>query len=445
MVEGKGINQIMDEPWHYDNVLSQRRQDIKRTQEEIRSLQKYVKKEDENLRRAKKRGGKLADESGRIWSIDEASQNLRTWRIHIHDLIDSLPVKHHLLNMVNQSRPILVGPATLDSLINRDPGSYDYIVNQQLPFDNLFFDFVEPPIVGLPASSEKAELIGVDFHKGAFSDKVKERLIGGRLSQIDALLYSATPYGLSMWFKSDKDLFDLNLDFQTVHYAFDFSRPAFFVRGHSNSKGLKLRRFIINPFGTDSVTNSLNTIVKYSTSDDVQSLSWEDRKRFLNAPLDAGLEFHHESPIEEVPNGELLRTIPKFCVNLINYINAHNVQVTQRTRGKYVPYQGEDIFKLPTEKRPFYLITIRDEIIEESQEKAARSWNLQWRIYVRGHNVKYRNSDGSIKLVTWRKPHIRGPPNAPWREQRYELLASKLEREIEMYRQQSIDRANPNP
>ena len=140
----------------------------------------------------------------------------------------------------------------------------------------------------------------------------------------------------------------------------------------------------------------------------------------------------------EIKGKDTLLCLSRFCVNTINYINAHNVTVVQRTRGKYIPYPDQDLSILPSNKRPFYLVTIKDGFVEEEQERQTRSWDLQWRLYVRGHDRKLRDDSGQIYMTSWVRPHIRGPPDAPWREQRYEVLAAKLEQEKEMYRLHGI-------
>jgi hypothetical protein len=138
-------------------------------------------------------------------------------------------------------------------------------------------------------------------------------------------------------------------------------------------------------------------------------------------------------PLAELKNNETFTRTANLCVNLINYINAHNVTVVPRTE----PIRRAE-HTHPSQERKFNLITLKDRTTQEYEPRDEPLWQLKERIYVIGHDRRYRNPDGSIRMTSWIPPHIRGPPNAPFREQRYKVLAEKLQREIDMYRRCGI-------
>lgn len=144
------------------------------------------------------------------------------------------------------------------------------------------------------------------------------------------------------------------------------------------------------------------------------------------------------SSFRDLRNYGLLSQVPNFCVNLINYINSHNVQINKRTRGKRTPRSESETLILSAEQKPFSLITVRDSKIEETTERETRTWDLNWRVYVRGHVRHYRDEEGNLTSTTWVHPYVRGPTNAPWKTQRYEILAKKLEEERRMYQEHNL-------
>jgi len=144
--------------------------------------------------------------------------------------------------------------------------------------------------------------------------------------------------------------------------------------------------------------------------------------------------FPKESKINDFPNGDTFYKIPNLCINLINYINSHNITIVKRERDiVFLEKIKKGKQKKRKQKSPFYLIPIKDEIyIEPDTRKEIGKWELTERIHVRGHDRKYRDNRGDIKKIIWIPPHVKGPESAPWRNQRYEILAGKLKREKEM-------------
>lgn len=115
-------------------------------------------------------------------------------------------------------------------------------------------------------------------------------------------------------------------------------------------------------------------------------------------------------------------------VNLIDYINAHNVVIRKVDRGGPIIdiINRKRIRKgkksLPT--KPYYWIDVKQSVA--SEESAVRGNPLEYREWVRGHFQKYYTKDGAIK--NWIEPYVRGPTDAPWKEKRYRVLDDMLKR-----------------
>jgi hypothetical protein len=328
-----------------------------------------------------------------------------------------------VVNTLNNSKPFLIGPATVDSLFNQEPENWRYIREGRLPFDLMFIDFVQPFRIGIPFIMNESDLVGVLLSRGNFSFTT---------DNLDLGIGHGLEYSLS---------------------TYDSGKGEQLIRGNSilfgqpNTLGgtfkMYCRTTISSKDGVGydkhimiSPENQRARIITFSESMNHDPKDFRDEDVFLR--LESG-EFDEELTLDKIPNSHLFSQLPNFCVNFVNYINAHNVTVKQRTRGRYIPYDGQDVARLPSKKRPFYLITIKDDVVEEPQQRQARTWDLQWRVYVRGHDRRYRDDSGQIVKTTWVRPHIRGPPEAPWKENRYEVLAAKLGREEDMYRQHGIE------
>ena len=77
------------------------------------------------------------------WFYDE----LINYRIGVLNSLSDQSVINDVvkdIELLNNLHPFLVGSATLESLVNETPSTYEYISCGKLPFDNLFFEFKEP-------------------------------------------------------------------------------------------------------------------------------------------------------------------------------------------------------------------------------------------------------------------------------------------------------------
>lgn len=104
------------------------------------------------------------------------------------------------------------------------------------------------------------------------------------------------------------------------------------------------------------------------------------------------------------------------------------MNIVRKSRGvDVIEPKGKGRYRKVSQNRNFYVVVVRD--VQVAPETKGKSWDLKWRICVRGHNRRYRDENRVIYRVSWIAPFEKGPPDAPWREQRYHVLADKLLRE----------------
>jgi len=115
---------------------------------------------------------------------------------------------------------------------------------------------------------------------------------------------------------------------------------------------------------------------------------------------------------------ENLRKLLDLNINLINYINSRNVVVRQKDRVKNpkINEKRKRDGKLPL--NPYYWIEVKKEHVEPGEPK--NLWELKNRVWVRGHFRHYEN-----EYTIWIEPFVKGPPNAPWKHNRYQVLSQE--------------------
>lgn len=107
--------------------------------------------------------------------------------------------------------------------------------------------------------------------------------------------------------------------------------------------------------------------------------------------------------------------MPNLVVNILDYIRAENVVVTPRNRvirgGGRRPNRN---------LRPYHLIELKKRVYPEREDSQEGLWEVDCRFWVMGHNHKYHTSNGIV--IKWIEPYIKGPVNAPWKNNRYLML-----------------------
>ena len=284
-----------------------------------------------------------------------------------------------LLDSLKSTKPFIVGPATIDSLVNKQPETYEYIDNSRLPFDSMFFEFFEPIEMMLPFMIEKKQICGVGLRQNLDVIAIKD--------------YAQAIYGLNIYFKGD------GLE------KLEIVMP------------LNVADFISGVYKEGSFWVNLKSGTGNYTKGGIKSI-FDDSYEKENLKFD------------DIKNNESFYTLANLCTNLINYINAHNVTFIKKERNVDVLMQNErGKNKKVTRMLPYYLINVKDDAREIVDLSNHDSHTLQWRVYVRGHDRRYRHEDKKIYKTTWIAPYVKGPQDAPWKENRYQVLADKLIRE----------------
>lgn len=309
---------------------------------------------------------------------------------------DMIKVHKSRLLALEESRPIAIGPATLDSLVEETPDSYDYLERGNLPFEKMFFEFVDPVSLRLPLGGP-SQIHAIRFHK-AGSDLSLHPL---RSTIAKALGYQATVY------------FRESNDSQLQDVALYFTPGNLGIYSGVSDKG---------KFYIDLALGK----VFYTTSKEYTEMPWHER--FFTSLIKGG--HAHAVNLDQFPEKDSVIKIASLCTNIVNYINSQNTiliegqrQITEAVK------DSKGTIRNVEREVPFYFVDIKQKVAYEDPVPTDRTWELTERICVRGHPRKYRNEDRSIREVIWIEPYTKGPPNAPWRDQRHRLMSEKIERE----------------
>ena len=460
--------------WHYDRILSQRqseaREGIKISVDRKNSIKRALKDARNLLRHHEKN---LDDkEKSELESIVEDTMQIRkSVEKYVHP---SLKKRDEM----ERAHPFLLGPATLDSLLKYKPERLDYIKEGKFPFDNVFFEFMEPVETSLPMFDRKINLCGIHLVKNKIRGDVSREGIYQVTGFYDA------PEGYSSFeFQAinDSQVFIggiiRNAGGQVVDIA-KFSRWGVFksVLKHSFRKYLK--GWIWNFSGEDA-NKSIFELLKpptYPSSEEFakndftdmlagrSTLSLQEMSRYNKNGKIRGFKYKEPNgphtvldyldmdtarknwrdyltKSEQKEIEDSYKELNNLTINIINYINAQNVTIESRTRkiktgnggrGK----QEREIIHEP--EKPYHVVKVDSKKIYLDEEKE-KEGELQWRVYVRGHARRYRDEKDKIKYIIWINPHVRGPENASWRHHRYAILAGMLEKEKTMLTKYNYD------
>ena len=204
-------------------------------------------------------------------------------------------------------------------------------------------------------------------------------------------------------------------------------------------KGAPLDQFVMNLFYKDATKRGVIQDSVYFRTSHLPNLAFLTSEGFFYeytpetgviATLKEGDEQIYQRVKPHDNNG--MRTnfqrLLNLSVNLIDYINAHNVVVRKADRGGPIidVINRKRVKKgkktLPT--KPYYWIDIKQSVANE--ENISQSDQLEYREWVRGHFQRYNTRDGIVK--NWIEPYIRGPTDAPWKENRYRVLDDMLKK-----------------
>jgi hypothetical protein len=413
-------SKILNPEWFYDKLQN--------------ALEENIRNMEENLSNWKSTKMRIDKHPKIKKTLVEYDDTKVTAESYLQEIMEErklhLEAEITLLRGVKESKPFLMGGATLESLINSTPEDYSCVREGRLPFDNMFFEFAEPITTQMPFLKRDAKFRGMKV------DKIQTN----NLDLSHTADKSINGYLIDVYFEENAKIYDLELFFSQES------------RGNLEGR--------ISELSNDPETDKQPVVTLFSIDRQKNLLKLSNEKENRNKIIEYQLIIHYwkegdgEKPEEpkyeiEVPldkskgEYEFITKIPNLTVNFINYINAHNVTVVRKER-EVIELQRDERNKKKKviSKHPFYLITVKDHVYEEPDTpRETGLWTLKERVFVRGHWKYYRDKNGQRigdDHRYWVIPHIRGPHDAPFKETRYQVLHDKLKREQEMYNKYGV-------
>lgn len=294
-------------------------------------------------------------------------------RAHQRDLLT--PDKERLIAILRKSHLFLINGAVADDLANIPSEATNYEAAFHLPYDIIFFEFMDAILIDRPLYSQgaratntlplKAILMGKFLDILALPKKNLEEIvkIGGHQmrSCMGIILFYDEP---TIQYLPDEILF----------HPKDFKE---FQAGITQSSVL-----VSDGRDYSSAYNNSMTIASF---------------RIMN-----------------------------LVINIIDYINSHNVTIHRVDRVR----EANSRRSIPKEEpiqplKPYHWIDVKQHVVYHKEELS--NWHKQERAYqemVRGHFQRYHTIDGGI--TCWVGPYRRGPVDAPWKDTRHRVLYDKL-------------------
>ncbi len=301
-----------------------------------------------------------------------------------------------------RTHPFLIGPATLESLLDKPVDNYDYITTGKLPFNPLFFEFTENVSATIPRiKRSNVTLQGV--YLCASSKK-------------EGLEYVFT----SFWKDVDGEILGIDLfmdDPRATHFRglvthlsrsnFDLDKP-----------GIDRNRY---QFVIDA--NNKIHISRTAKKEAALALAIHQNTGQL---VDLNNLFDESLPLDSI-SANVFSMIPSLSINIINYINAHNVTIATRSRNLLEPLTLSTI-----DKKPYSIIQVKEETYDEPLTQH-QGHILTYQLAIKGHNRRLRDEAGNIRKISWIAPYIKGPEGTPYYDTRHEVTAKKIIAERQLF------------
>jgi hypothetical protein len=284
-------------------------------------------------------------------------------------------IREPMSGILKESRLFLLNSAVVDDLYHYPAENTDFSSLQHLPFPTLFFELTDP-----------------------------------------------------LEFKREKDGREMKL------------RAILFGRGYQTSPSLKLMHKSDDKIGRDLAENVFCASCFYENPENpsdnyAEMLCGEDAFNQLkgNGPVEAfqgdlfgDLSLPSSQP--DKPTTRSFSNIFRLCVNILSYINAHNATIrkTERNRpdldavNRRRANKGKKVLE---PLKPYYWVDVKQTVVDERKRREEGA-KLDYREWVRGHFWRYRAEPGVVRI--WVDPYVRGPETAPWKENRYHVLADML-------------------
>jgi len=397
--------------WNYDKIIAMLEKQSLNVTKDLKKAAVEKRKYIGKLRRQIR-------ESSLEWKII----NMRNWEKCIEtmksDLIRNVePKVNSRLTDLSKSHPFLIGPATMDSLLKRPPDRLDYIQEGKFPFDNTYFEFMEPLKLTHLGDLFEGELCGVQLRNQGNTDILP---LEGNIGSFGISGFIDSPNKGYVIIDSEIMVEGQRVIYGLVHIPRTLERISFDNKSISDSGSMTSNdnlsytlRIETMPFQELVIDEEfIKKIGTVKTVKEVEALEYPHGKELLKG----------------------LQQLNKLGINLINYINAHNVYIKEHKRvvKKRIIKNGKSRTPIHEAQQLFHIVAVDDKTIDIDERDPNASNSLEWRVYVRGHNRKYRDSNRDISSVTWVRPYVKGPEDAPWKHHRYAALAGMLKREREM-------------
>jgi len=141
---------------------------------------------------------------------------------------------------------------------------------------------------------------------------------------------------------------------------------------------------------------------------------------------------HSDLPHDPAVMQKSFQSFLDLTVNLVDYINAHNVTLRKVDRETRTQEEVDRINRKRQAKgkslvnllKPFYWVDVRQATERTGKKIECGGQEQDYREWVRGHFQRYHTNLGTVK--DWINPYVRGPEGAPWKENRYRVLADML-------------------
>ena len=290
----------------------------------------------------------------------------------------------HELRALREAKVFYIDSMTLDSLLN-EPYSLEEFSPDiiHIPFPNMFFEFES----GLKYRNLEGETEGDFWVNGLLYSELSKSPIMRRFIEVvgeGQLLqegfsvssfgnyYNARPGG----------------PFDTITFC-EGGRDFMIEKKRHDKEGYEVHHFELS-------------------SQTLSNLTFDENDNAIFTPTSFELLDDDNLDIFKMAN---------LVVNLIDYINSENVEIIPRNRERR-PKQRRQRREGPL--KPYYLIEVKKEVYRPSEDGETDLWSLDYRVWVRGHFQRYHTRNGVIRR--WLIPHIRGPENAPWKNNRYLML-----------------------
>ncbi len=299
-----------------------------------------------------------------------------------------------VLRVLNESKIFWIDEMTLDSLINHPCSVEDFERFEfRLPFPVMFFDLSTPIDYRFLEDRVKdtgfkiGGLLVNDTRGGYMNDRTRERGISVRGYRAD----SGVP-AVKTTFLEERPFYIIEYPLKNVEGGLSCDLNYYVLYPHER----RLAKVNLGP-------------------EDTYHLSQEE--------IENRIEFARDFHIQDDDCLDAFKIV-NLAVNTINYVNAQNIVIREqrRTTRRRVRTRRTRRRNVEVELRPYYWIEVKKSYIDRERREGEPEWSVNCRFWVRGHNRSFRDENARERYHIWIEPYVKGPEDAPWKNNRYEIL-----------------------